>query len=185
MFTAVPLCHRRPRNGGLSPLGILCRFPGQRRSRGDWSGSAPEFELNYGVLPNVHLHVITPLGFDVPPQGRSHYGLNDFELGVKFRFIQETNGQPQVGIYPMLMSPPATPRKISVTAGGMAFCRCGCKKAGDRGRSMAAAVTASIPLPRGMKIGALSAPCAKAGVAQRLRGRGGLLSIGPANRLSL
>ncbi len=73
--------------------------------RGDWSGSAPEFELNYGVLPNVQLHVITPLGFDVPPQGSSHYGLNDLELGVKFRFIQETNGQPQVGIYPMVDVP--------------------------------------------------------------------------------
>ena len=72
---------------------------------GDWSGTAPHFELNYGVLPNVQLHLIAPLAYDVPPDGKSHYGYGDTELGVKFRFIQETNWLPQVGIFPLLEAP--------------------------------------------------------------------------------
>jgi hypothetical protein len=59
---------------------------------GDWSGTGPHFELNYGVVPDVQLHVITPLAYDVPPAGAAHYGLGDIELGVKYRFIHETNG---------------------------------------------------------------------------------------------
>ncbi len=36
---------------------------------GDWSGTAPHFELNYGVVPDVQLHLIAPLAYDVPPPG--------------------------------------------------------------------------------------------------------------------
>ena len=52
---------------------------------GDWSGTAPHFEVNYGVLPDVQLHVIAPLAYDVPPEGHRQYGYADTELGVKFR----------------------------------------------------------------------------------------------------
>src|ERR1017187_2736428 len=72
---------------------------------GDWSGTAPHIELNYGVVPNVQLHLIAPLAYDVPPDGKSHYGYGDTELGVKFRFIQETNCLPQVGVFPLLEVP--------------------------------------------------------------------------------
>ena len=72
---------------------------------GDWSGTAPHFELNYGVVPNVQLHLIAPMAYDSPPAGHAHYGFGDIELGVKFRFIQETNDRPQVGIFPLLEVP--------------------------------------------------------------------------------
>jgi hypothetical protein len=72
---------------------------------GDWSGTAPHFELNYGAVPNLQLHLIAPLAYDVPPQGASHYGIGDVELGAKFRFIQETNGWPMAGIFPLLEVP--------------------------------------------------------------------------------
>lgn len=72
---------------------------------GDWSGTGPHFELNYGVVPDVQLHLILPLAYDVPPDARSHYGLGDIEMGVKYRFIQETNYLPQVGIFPLLEVP--------------------------------------------------------------------------------
>ncbi len=73
--------------------------------RRDWSGTAPHFELNYGVAPEVQLHLIAPLAYDVPPAGAAHYGLADVELGVKYRFVQETNWLPQVGVFPMLELP--------------------------------------------------------------------------------
>jgi hypothetical protein len=72
---------------------------------GDWSGTGPHFELNYGVLPDVQLHLIAPLAYDVPPDGPRQYDLGDIELGVKFRFLQETNYLPQAGIFPLLEVP--------------------------------------------------------------------------------
>ncbi len=72
---------------------------------GDWSGTGPHFELNYGVISNVQLHAIAPLAYDAPSVGSGHYGYGDTELGVKFRFIQETEWMPQVGIFPLLEVP--------------------------------------------------------------------------------
>jgi len=77
----------------------------QSKYNGDWSGTAPHLELNYGVVSNVQLHLITPMAYDAPPEGAAHYGYGDTELGVKWRFIQETNGMPQVGIFPLLEVP--------------------------------------------------------------------------------
>jgi hypothetical protein len=72
---------------------------------GDWSGTAPHIEVNYGAVPNLQLHVIAPVAYDSPPDGPGHYGMGDLELGAKYRFIEETNGLPQVGIFPLLEVP--------------------------------------------------------------------------------
>jgi hypothetical protein len=70
-----------------------------------WSGTAPHIELNYGVITNVQLHLIAPLAYDAPKAGSTHYGYGDTELGFKFRFIQETDHLPQVGVFPLLEVP--------------------------------------------------------------------------------
>jgi hypothetical protein len=70
-----------------------------------WSGTAPHFELNYGVIPEMQLHVIAPLAYDNPRKGEWHYGYSDTEVGVKYRFLQEMDWQPQVGVFPMLELP--------------------------------------------------------------------------------
>jgi hypothetical protein len=77
---------------------------------GDWSGTAPHFEVNYGAVPDLQLHLIAPLAYDAPPEGAGHYGMGDLELGAKYRFIQETNGWPQVGIFPLLEVPAGSAR---------------------------------------------------------------------------
>jgi len=74
-------------------------------SSGDWSGTAPHIEVNYGVFPNVQLHLIAPLAYDSPSDGESHYGYGDTEFGFKLRMIQETDSMPQVGIFPLLEIP--------------------------------------------------------------------------------
>ena len=71
----------------------------------DWSGTAPHFEVNYGAISNLQLHLIAPLAYDVPAHGPRHYGYGDTELGVKYRFVQETTRLPQVGIFPLLEVP--------------------------------------------------------------------------------
>ncbi|HEU6449407.1 MAG TPA: transporter [Verrucomicrobiae bacterium] len=70
-----------------------------------WSGTAPHIEINYGVFTNVQLHLIAPLAYDAPDHGATHYGYGDTELGVKYRFLQESKYLPQIGIFPLLEVP--------------------------------------------------------------------------------
>jgi len=75
------------------------------KDKDGWSGTAPHFEVNYGVLPNLQLHLIVPLAYSKPNDGSSHYGFGDMELGVKFRFVQETDVLPQIGVFPLIEVP--------------------------------------------------------------------------------
>jgi hypothetical protein len=88
---------------------------------GDWSGTAPHFEVNYGAVPDLQLHLIAPLAYDSPPQGASHYGAGDLELGAKYRFVQETNGRPQVGVFPLLELPTGSERNNLGSGHAQAF----------------------------------------------------------------
>jgi hypothetical protein len=70
-----------------------------------YSGTAPQFEINYGFAPNAMLHVIAAANFDLPKGRTLRYGLGDTELGLKYRFIEETEGRPQIGTFPHLEVP--------------------------------------------------------------------------------
>jgi hypothetical protein len=70
-----------------------------------WTGTAPHFEVNYGAVPNVQLHIIAPFAYSIPDKGPSGYGLGDTELGVKFRFVQERTWVPMIGTFPFLEVP--------------------------------------------------------------------------------
>ena len=61
----------------------------------------PAFEYNYGVLPDTQLHIVVPYVTSAPNDAASESGKGDVELGVKYRFIQETDTMPQIGIFPM------------------------------------------------------------------------------------
>ena len=76
-----------------------------------WSGTAPHFEVNYGAFTNTQLHLIAPLAYDAPAVGVGHYGYSDTEIGFKYRFIQETDLCPQVGIFPLMEIPTGDPDK--------------------------------------------------------------------------
>jgi hypothetical protein len=76
--------------------------------------TGPALEFNWGAAPNMQLHVILPFGAVRPSNnpiylpggaGPSAYGLTDMELGVKYRFVNETKHRPQIGAYPMLEAP--------------------------------------------------------------------------------
>lgn len=65
------------------------------------SVAIPAFEYNYGAFPDTQLHIVVPLVRNSPNDGSSAYGLGDIEVGVKYRFIGETDTAPQIGIFPM------------------------------------------------------------------------------------
>jgi len=66
--------------------------------------TAPHFEMNYGVIPDLQLHLIAPLEYVHSADG-TRYGYSDTELGVKYRFVGETESIPQVGVFPLVELP--------------------------------------------------------------------------------
>ena len=73
--------------------------------RDETSLTAPHIEVNYGIFPNVQVHLIAPFKYVKPEVEPSQYGFADMEFGAKFRFIQETDLCPQVGAFPIVVLP--------------------------------------------------------------------------------
>lgn len=65
----------------------------------DIDGSVGTLEFNYGLLPNTQFSFSIPLAFAPSPQG-TQYGSGDIEVGLKYRFAQETATRPQIAFYP-------------------------------------------------------------------------------------
>jgi len=62
----------------------------------------PFLEVNYGLMPNVQFSIHFGDAQQTAPQTASAYGFEDFEMGLKTRFIQETAHSPQVSFYPQV-----------------------------------------------------------------------------------
>jgi hypothetical protein len=69
------------------------------------SANLPFIDFNYGLFPNMHLHLVAPMQYVKPEGGDSQYGYGDTEIGVKFRFIPETATTPMVGTFPLIELP--------------------------------------------------------------------------------
>ncbi len=94
--------------------------------KGEIGGTAPHVEANFGVLPDVQLHVLAPVVYSItrgheadfrvaPPYAydrnkwnRAKFGYGYTEIGMKVRFLHESDGSPQIGIFPMIEAPTAT-----------------------------------------------------------------------------
>ncbi|MFA5818197.1 MAG: hypothetical protein WC854_02835 [Bacteroidales bacterium] len=72
---------------------------------GVWSGTSPHLELNYGLVPNVQLHLLLPMNYDYSPNRGANFGYGDTEVGIKYRFVQETDNSPQIGVFPIVEIP--------------------------------------------------------------------------------
>ncbi|HEY9723104.1 MAG TPA: hypothetical protein V6D47_13930 [Oscillatoriaceae cyanobacterium] len=66
--------------------------------------TAPHVEMNYGALPNLQLHIIAPMAYSAS-NGQSHYGYGDTEIGAKYRFLEEGDDVPQIGVFPLAEVP--------------------------------------------------------------------------------
>ena len=75
------------------------------KNKGGLSGTAPHFEVDYGLLSNVDLHAILPLVYSNPDEGATHYGFGDIEIGVNYRFVQESDHLPMVATFPLVGMP--------------------------------------------------------------------------------
>jgi hypothetical protein len=74
-------------------------------SRDGKSAVLPFIDFNYGLLPDTHLHIIAPLQYVKPDGGTAQYGFGDLELGIKYRFVRESEWVPMVGTFPLVLLP--------------------------------------------------------------------------------
>jgi hypothetical protein len=75
------------------------------------SGTLPHIETNYGVTSEMMIHIIMPLAYNRPRGAAMQYGLGDVELGVKYRFVHETDTRPQIGTFPHVEVPLGSSRR--------------------------------------------------------------------------
>ena len=80
-------------------------FSAGTRESGGTSGVGPAVEYNYGFWPDMMVHLIVPMAFDDPEEGDSHFGYGDTELGLKYRFVDETDVFPMIGVFPLVEIP--------------------------------------------------------------------------------
>jgi hypothetical protein len=71
----------------------------------NWSGTSPHLEVNYGLIPNLQVHLLVPMNYAYSPHGRPDFGYANTEFGVKYCFIRETENSPQIGIFPIVEIP--------------------------------------------------------------------------------
>lgn len=72
---------------------------------GVWSGTSPHFEINYGLLQNLQIHLIVPMNYNYSPQTGAKFGYADTEFGAKYRFVKESENIPQIGVFPIVEVP--------------------------------------------------------------------------------
>lgn len=72
---------------------------------GLWSGTSPHFEVNYGVVPSMQIHLLLPFNYTFSRHQPVKFGYADSELGIKYCFIQETENRPQIGTFPIFEIP--------------------------------------------------------------------------------
>ncbi len=70
-----------------------------------WVGTSPHLEVNYGIIPNVQVHLLLPLNYNYVRNESANFGYAYTEVGFKYRFIQESEVMPQVGIFPIIEIP--------------------------------------------------------------------------------
>lgn len=65
------------------------------------SVTGPAIEFNYGIAPNTQFHLLAPLASISTPGDEWTSGYGDTEVGFKYRFSEETDSLPQIGVFPM------------------------------------------------------------------------------------
>ncbi len=72
-------------------------------SHSDENFTLPHFEINYGAVQNMQIHILAPLGY-VKSGSRVDYGYMDTEMGIKYRFLNTGSGF-MAGVFPLIEIP--------------------------------------------------------------------------------
>ena len=74
--------------------------------QGSASANLPTFDINYGATPDVQLHIQPGYSYESGMTG-THWGIDDTQIGVKYRFLNIEQGDSSfmAGIYPLFQMP--------------------------------------------------------------------------------
>lgn len=75
------------------------------------TASLPALMANVGVYPDLQFFAAVPATLIAPKHGGAQYGYGDVRLGVKYRFVHETDTLPSVALYPKITLPSGDSRK--------------------------------------------------------------------------
>jgi hypothetical protein len=104
LFAGPPFKTDDPQPVDLGQFELYGFWMGQQ-APGGRSGIGPAVEFNEGILPETQFHLIVPYAYNRPQDGPSQRGNGDLEIGVKIRFLAETDSRPQIGIFPIVDLP--------------------------------------------------------------------------------
>ncbi len=71
--------------------------------KADFNATLPHFEVNYGLIPNVQVHLLIPVEY-TRTSDNHNYGIGNTELGFKYRFYKDSSDF-QIGIFPLVEVP--------------------------------------------------------------------------------
>lgn len=77
----------------------------------DDNATLPHFEMNYGAVHDVQLHLLIGPGY-AKVDDDHQYGFMTAEVGFKYRFINDETNNFQVGIFPLLEIPTTSKESI-------------------------------------------------------------------------
>jgi len=75
------------------------------------SGALPQLELNYGPLKDTQISASTQMSATAVPGSGLIYGFGDLLLGLKYRFLHESERCPQAAFYPQIYLPSGDARR--------------------------------------------------------------------------
>lgn len=78
-----------------------------------FSGTLPHFETNYGLIPNLQVHLLLPFNYNYAIHQKIIYGYAYTEFGIKYRFIRENENIPQIGTFPIIEIPTISNKTFS------------------------------------------------------------------------
>jgi len=86
-------------------------FSAGQSTGGVRSGLGPAMEANYGPFQDVQLQFQIPMAYsDQEPGRHTRRGIGDVEVGIKYRFLHESDNLPQVALYPQVFAPTGSDR---------------------------------------------------------------------------
>ena len=76
----------------------------QQFSQNSVDATLPHFEINYGLISDIQVHLIVPMQY-TKRESSKEYSYVNTELGVKYRFINNADTSFQVGVFPIAEVP--------------------------------------------------------------------------------
>ncbi len=65
----------------------------------------PALMANVGVYPDFQFYGVFPATLSAPKHQKTNYGYGDVRLGLKYRFVHETESLPSMALYPKITVP--------------------------------------------------------------------------------